>query len=61
MQALFQDLQYGLRMLAKTPGVSAVLVFTLAHSIGANSTPFSFHRWIVNCGMISRVYVTSKE
>jgi len=57
MNALVQDARYGIRMLAKNPGFTAVAVLTLALGIGANTAIFT----LINALLMKELPVQKPE
>ena len=47
LESLWRDMSFGVRMLYKNPGFTAVAVITLALGIGANAAIFSIVRGVL--------------
>jgi predicted permease len=57
MYSLWQDLRYGVRMIGKTPGFTAIAVLSLALGIGANTALFS----VVDAMLLKKLPVKEPE
>ena len=57
IENFFQDIRYGLRMLAKNPGFTAVATLTLALGVGANTAIFS----LLDCVLLKALPVAHPE
>jgi predicted permease len=57
MRTLIQDVRYGIRMLVKNPGFTAVAALTLALAIGANTAIFT----VINALVLKSLPVEDKE
>jgi predicted permease len=57
LEVFFQDLRFGVRMLRKNPGVTAIVVLTLALGVGANTAIFG----LVNGLLLQRLPVPAAE
>jgi macrolide transport system ATP-binding/permease protein len=57
METLWKDLRYAVRVLAKSPGFSAVVILSLALAIGANTSIFS----IVNAFLLRPMPVSDPD